>query len=341
MRRISTVALGSAFVASVVFVDAASAETTLRFNRWLPPTHNVQGGVMVEWAKNVEAATEGRVKIAFTASSLGPPPRQFDLAREGVADVVLGVHAYTPARFPLTQMVELPFQGSTGAAISAAYWDVHHRFLEKAEEHKGVVLLALWVHGPGAILNGARPVTKLADLSGMKLRVAGGLMTDITTSLGAVPIQAAVPQIYEILSRGVADGALLTSESIPGFNLQKIIKHVTEVPLGLFNTSFFLAANPAKWDQIAAADRAAIMRISGVPLGRAAGKSYDDRDAEAANMLKAEGINHMTASAAFVQELKQRLDPLETKWIEEAKSKGVDGAAALAQLRAEAAKPGN
>jgi TRAP-type C4-dicarboxylate transport system substrate-binding protein len=331
-------ALASLALVSAAAMSAASAQTVLRFNRWLPPNHNVQGGVMVEWAKQVAAVTDGRVRIEFTPSSLGPPPRQFDLAAQGVADVVLGVHGYTPARFRLTQIVEMPFLGDSGERISAAYWDVHHKYLEKGNEHDGVKLLALWAHGPGIATNRVRPLVKVADFNGLKLRVAGGLMTDIAKTLGAVPIQAPVPQLYEILSRGVADGVLFTAEGITEFNLQKIMRHVTKVPGGLFNTSFFLAVNPRAWSGLSPADQAAIEKLSGKGLSAASGRSYDRLDAVADGELKSAGIQIATADAAFVDELRRRLAPLETQWIADAKSKGVDGAEALKMLRSESAR---
>lgn len=314
------------------------AQTTLRFNRWLPPNHNVQGGVMVQWAKDVAAATGGRVKIEFTPSSLGPPPRQFDLAAQGVADIVLGVHGYTPARFRLTQIVEMPFLGENGEKISAAYWDVHQKYLAKGNEHEGVRLLALWGHGPGIVTNRTRPIAKVADFSGLKLRVAGGLMTDIAKSLGAVPIQAPVPQLYEILSRGVADGVLFTGEGITEFNLQKIMRYETKVAGGLFNTSFFLAMSPKAWNALSPADRQAIEKLSGRGLSAASGRSYDERDAVAEKDLKASGIQIVSADKGFVEELRKRLAPLESSWIADAKAKGVDGLQALRALRSQAAR---
>lgn len=338
MRRSTLLAASFVFAATGMIPGAADAQTVLRFNRWLPPNHNVQGGVMGEWAKQVAVATGGRVRIEFTASSLGPPPRQFDLAAQGVADIVLGVHGYTPARFRLTQLVEMPFLGENGEKISAAYWDVHQKYLAKGNEHEGVKLLALWVHGPGIVANRSRPISQVADFNGLKLRVAGGLMTDIAKNLGAVPIQAPVPQLYEILSRGVADGVLFTGEGITEFNLQKIMRYETKVPGGLFNTSFFLAMSPKAWSVLSPADQASIEKLSGRGLSAASGRSYDEREAVAEKDLQAAGIQISTADKGFVDELRKRLASLESDWIADAKAKGVDGVQALQALRSESAR---
>ena len=49
----------------------------------------------------------------------------------------------------------------------------------------------------------------------------------------------------------------------------------------------------------------------------------------------------MTASPQFIAEIKSRTGKLEQAWADKAKAKGLDGAAALAALRAEIAKPTN
>src|SRR5690606_41131265 len=56
------------------------------------------------WAKDVEQATEGRVKIQVLPP-LGTPASHYDLVRNGVADMTIGVHSYTPERFKLTEKI--------------------------------------------------------------------------------------------------------------------------------------------------------------------------------------------------------------------------------------------
>src|SRR4051812_39403022 len=93
----------AALAASTAFacLSPASAQeaTTLRFNRWVPVTHHFHARILVGWAERVEKATQGKVKVEFTPASLGAPPRQFDLAVTGVADVTSGNQSYTPERF--------------------------------------------------------------------------------------------------------------------------------------------------------------------------------------------------------------------------------------------------
>ena len=86
-------------------------------------------------------------------------------------------------------------------------------------------------------------------------------------------------------------------------------------------------------------DQAAINKLSGEALSRRAGKAWDAADARGEKAMRDAGIPIVMASPQFVAELKARLTPLESAWNDKAKAKGLDGAAALAALRAEIAKP--
>lgn len=74
---------------------AASAETTLVFNRYLPDQNEIMRTGVLPWAKAVEEASNGSVTIDFTASSLAPPPAQLDMIRSGIADAAINLSSFT------------------------------------------------------------------------------------------------------------------------------------------------------------------------------------------------------------------------------------------------------
>jgi TRAP-type C4-dicarboxylate transport system substrate-binding protein len=311
-------------------VSGAQAEDlVLRYNRWIPPAHHIQVRMMEPWAKQVAEATKGRVKIEFTPSSLGAPPRQFDLAADGVADITFGNHVYTPARFALTQVAQLPFLSDSAAALSVALWRTQVKFFEPAKEHAGVKLLALFVHGPGQVFTASKPIAKL--------RSAGASTADIAKMFGAVPISAPATQAYELLANGVADGTFFHSDGLVSFKLEKLMKYQTRFPGGLYNSTFFLVMNQAKWDKIAPGDQRAIMALSGEAFARMSGKVWDEQDVIAKREMEKVGTQVTAASAELLAEAKAKLANEEKKWIAAAGAKKVDGAAALAFLRAEIA----
>ncbi|MGE0736117.1 MAG: TRAP transporter substrate-binding protein [Alphaproteobacteria bacterium] len=338
-KRIAFALLAAGFVAPLVSAQfAAAQDQALRYNRWLPPTHHIDNNVFKPWFEQVAKATSGRVKIEFTTSSLGPLPRQFELATSGVADVTFGSESLTPGRFPLAEILEVPFLGNSAEATSVAYWRVYKAHFEKAETYTGTKLLGLSGLPPYHIYNNKRPIVSLADFKGLKLRAAGKYLTDMTGALGAVSVPAQITELYDLLSKGVIDGTLYMDDGIRSFNLAKFLPHKTEIPGGLSSFSSFVVINKRKWDAISAADRAAIEAIAGENLARLLGRSFDESAAVGQTQMKEAGVKVVVADAQLTDALKKQLAFLEQRWVGEAKNKGVDGVAALKMLRDEAAK---
>lgn len=341
MVRVSRNALkvfaGSAIAVFGLFSPALAQEATLRFNRWVPPTHHFHARIMTGWAERVEKATEGRVKVEFTVASLGAPPRQFELAVTGIADVTAGNQTYTPERFVLTRVAELPFVGNSGEALSVAQWRVHQRYFAQANEYKGTKLITVFNNGPYQIFTAKKPIESVADLRSMKMRAAGGTPTTIATALGVVPIGAPVTEAYDMLSRGIVDGTFLPSDSIASFKLDKFLNHQVRVPNGLFNAAFFVVMNEAKWNGLSKANQTAIESVSGEVFARVAGRIWDDQDRMANEQFAKSGMKISTASPAMMEELRRRLAHIDDEWIKQADARGVNGKAALEMFRKEAA----
>ena len=104
--------------------------------------------------------------------------------RNGLADISYTVHGYTPGRFVTTQVAEFPFLGDNSEPVSVAFQRLYARTPAMAEEHKGVKVIAVFTHGPGIVFNTKRPITKAEDLSGLKFRVGGGMVNEISKALG-------------------------------------------------------------------------------------------------------------------------------------------------------------
>ncbi|MEZ5537157.1 MAG: TRAP transporter substrate-binding protein [Thiolinea sp.] len=330
-KMLSSLALG--LTISLSTANSFAETTTLTFSAWVPPAHPIVANMITPWIEDVKQATEGRVEIKLLAKALGAPPAHYDLARDGTADMTFGVHGYTPGRFALTKIVEFPFTGDSAEAISVAYWKVHEKYLAKADEHSGVKLLGVFSHGPGEIHNSKRDVKSVADLADMKIRVGGGVVNDVADALGVTALLQPASKNYELLSNGVADGTFLPMESIPSFKLAELVKHTTMIPGGLYNTSFFLVANKERFEALSAEDQAAIEKVSGEAFAKLAGKAWDEADAGGLKAVQDAGNTLTTADEAFIKELQEKTAHIEGEWLKVAEEKGVDGAAALAELR--------
>jgi TRAP-type C4-dicarboxylate transport system substrate-binding protein len=339
MNTKSNAILG-AVVGVLMTVGTAQAQTTLTVSNWLPPKHVIPSEMIAPWAKDVEKATEGRVKIKVLAKSIGKPPAQFDVARDGRADVTFGIHGYQPGRFLLNSVTEVPFLGSDAEAISVAYWRMFERHLAAAGEHKGVKVLGLFTHGPGAIMTTKdKQINGLADLKGLKMRIGGGIVKSVTEKFGITQMFKPAPQVYEMLSRGVADGVMFPLEAIDGFKLEKTITNVTKIPGGLYNTSFFFVMNEKKFKSLSAEDQAAIDSVSGEVFSRRAGRVFQARDDTGLEKFNKAGGKMIDAPDDMVKTIRGWVDNIEGDWAAKVKEKhGLDGRALLKEMRAEVSK---
>ncbi|MBA4491092.1 TRAP transporter substrate-binding protein [Paracoccus sp. S1E-3] len=323
---------------ALAFAAGANAqEVTLRLSNWLPPSHPVVKDILVPWAEQVQEATDGRVAVQILDAPLGPPPAHFDLVASGAADLGFSAHSYTPGRFALTEIAELPFLTPSAEANSVALWKVWSQMLADKGEHAGVKVLGLFGHGPGHLFTTGRAVSPLDQLKGAKIRVAGAVTDQLVRGLDMVSVQAPSSESYELLSNGVADGIVFPYESVPFFKLDGLVKNGLRVPGGMYNVSFFFVMNQARFDSLSEADRAAIDKVSGEALARLAGKAWDAADAAGLAALEGKVAFH-DATEAELATIKADADAIYERVRQNYAAKGVDFDAALALFKDELAK---
>src|SRR5262249_5428434 len=206
-------------LAVLVASGPAGAQVVLNVSSWVSPAHPLTANMLVPLCDDIAKVTSGRVKCNVLPKAPVAPPQTFDAIANGLIDLSFTSHGYTPGRFALTEAAEFPFMGETAEVTAVAYQRVYERMLAKADEHKGVVVLSVFTHRPGEIYNVKRAIGSLKDFDGLKIRVGGGVVTDITRELGAVPILKPAPESYELLSSGVADGVFFPKESPLSFKL--------------------------------------------------------------------------------------------------------------------------
>lgn len=334
----SNVLRGALLFSGLLLNAGVQAQVTLTASSWLPPTHTLSMS-QAQWCDDVTKATSGRVKCNILPKPVVAPPGTFDAVRDGLADISFSVHGYTPGRYVMSQLAELPFSGGNPVATSVAYNRMFEKHLAKLNEHKGLKVLAVFTHGPGAIFNTKRPISSMADLQGLKFRVGGGMVNDVGKALGANVTLKPAPESYELLSSGVMDGVFFPAESIESFKLEKLIKYRTDFPGGLYNTSFAFVMNEATWNKIAKADQELISKLSGENAARMFGLGWDKVDRRGTAFMQANGVQVQLAGKAFVDEVKSKVDSLEKKFSADAKAKGLaNPEQIIKEYRAEVAK---
>ena len=332
---------GTAFAASAVIAALAvlsqpvAAQTTLTMSSWVAPNHLLTKDVLAVWGQQVEKATNGRVKLQMLPKHPSAAPGTFDAVRDDLVDVSYVTASYTPARHVLPLLAELPGGGATSVINSVAYSRIHWKYLQQVGEYKGVKLLGVFTHGPGQMFNTKRPINKVEDLAGMKIRTGGGIAEEMARSLGASAFVKPAPESYELLSSGVADGTFFPLESIISFKLGSVVKYATLFPGGFYSSSFGFFMNEDKWNKLSKKDQDAIASVSGEPLALLAGKAWDTTDAEALEEMKRVGIQISTASPELVKGVQARAEAIDDKWVKDATAKGIDGVKVLAEFHEE------
>ncbi|WP_299842160.1 TRAP transporter substrate-binding protein [uncultured Jannaschia sp.] len=328
MNRLAALALTHLLAAP------AAAQTNLTVANWLPPSHPLVAEVIVPMTEDIAEATNGAVTATILPAPLGPPPAHFDFAVNGVADITFGVQGYNPGRFRTTNLAELPFLGDSAEAISVAYWRTFDAMLREAGEYDEVLVLAVFTHGPGEVFVKDGDLAGPDALDGLKLRVGGGIVHEVVSALGAVPVEGPSSEAYQLLSQGVADGILFPYESVNFFGLIPQLSQGLAVPGGLYNTSFFIVMNRAKWDALTPEQQTAIEGVTGEALARRAGQMWDRADAAGRAAMEGE-LDIAPASPEQVAAWTEALTPLVNAKLAEVGEAGVDADAAFAMLREE------
>ncbi len=328
---------GLAFASTAAFTMAISpalAETKLVLSSWLPPRHPIVVNAIKPWAKEIKKVTDGRVSVRVLAKPLGAPPAHFDMAADGIADITYGLHSFTTDdRFTRSRIGQFSFIGDDAVNASKAFWQVYSGELDAQAEHEGVKLLGLFVHGPGILHNNVRKLEKSDDLKGLKIRTPGGYIAELMADLGATTLFMSTGEVYEKLSRGVIDGVTFTYEALTAFKLTDDLKYSMRVPGGIYNTTWFVVVNQAKWDEISGEDQAAIEAISGEAFAELVGKAWNDADDKAIGKLEKAGIEIYDAPPALLDTIKEIAASHEAAWSAKIKEGGFDGEAALKSLR--------
>ncbi len=308
---VATLALAAGLAGPAAAVD-------IKISSWAPPTHPINSQMFPTWGNCVKDGTKGAVtwKIEY---NLAPPPAQFNVVRKGIGDVAWIFHGYNAGRYVATKIVELPGLGTTATAASVAYWRTHQKYLEKLNEHRGIRLIGLMSHGPG-VLQSNKKIATLSQLKGMKLRLPGGVATDVFTKFGAVPVKVPAPKVYEVVSTGVADGVVMPIETQKSFKLHEVAKNVIEMPGGFYYGSFAIIMNPRKYASLSKDQQAVVDKCSGENLSKVAGAAWDGADT--AGRAQA-GANVTTASDAMQKEFAPVAKKVTEDWFAEAKKKGL------------------
>jgi TRAP-type transport system periplasmic protein len=320
----SLVVFGAFFVFAVIPVPTVQAATyNFTYSTFFPPTH-IQTKVPEAWIKEIEELSKGQIKIQiFTGGSLTPAPQIYDGVVKGISDFGLSVLAYSPGRFPVVSAVDNPL-GFTNAFVATRVINgLNTKFQPK--ELSDVHVCYLFAHGPGVLHTVNKPVKKLEDVKGLKIRSTGTSQL-IVRALGAAPVAMSQGETYDALKKNIADGTLVPLEALEGYKQAEVLKYTTLTYSCAYSQGFFVAMNLKKWNSLPPDLQKIITEVS-KKYEDITAKAWGDSDDSGREFSLKLGHEFIKLSDEESAKFREAMKPVYAEYVKQAKEKGVDGEA--------------
>lgn len=301
----------------------------LRFANWLPAQHALAVTGFLPWAKSVEAASKGSIKVVmFPAQQLGKAADHYDMARDGIADMTFVSPGYQAGRFPIFAASELPMQVSKPGPGSLAV-DSWYRKYAAAEMND---VKYCFSHMHIGTLHSKKPITDPAQISGMKIRPANGTMAQTVTILGGTNVQVSAPESRDALDKGVADAITFPWLSTITFNVDKAVKYHMDARLYAANFTWLL--NQRWYDRLSVTQKMVIDDHCNNEWAGKVGQAWgDEEDSGQAKMEKLPGHTIVKLTPSQVGAWKKAVQPVTAQWAQSVDKNGGNSKQVLEELQ--------
>jgi TRAP-type transport system periplasmic protein len=250
----------SLLAASVIALATGTGQAqdkpiNLKLSYWVPPSHLLTPGYK-EWADSVQKASNGTITVTmFPSSQLGSGPDHYDMVKRGVADFGLVNPGYTPGRFPIIGVADLPFMSNNSIKAAPATIRFYKKYAEK-EMPEHVVCHTL-SHEPGTFIS-KKEIKVPADVKGLKIRTANHTIATCVTSMGGNSVQVPIMEAYDTLKRGITDALTGTYDSLthPAFKFHTVTEYTLDTKLYLSTLTHGISR--ATYDSMSAAQKKVI-----------------------------------------------------------------------------------
>ncbi|MBX3606892.1 MAG: TRAP transporter substrate-binding protein [Piscinibacter sp.] len=209
MKRLMLKTLAAAIVLAVCGVSQAQdiKEHTFKFATQNPEGHPVALG-MKKFAEIVAAKSGGKIKInLFPGGQLGSDQANVSAAQGGTLEMVVMNTGILASVAKELAIFDFPFLFANAKEADGLVDSAVGKKLHAKLEEKGLVGLSFWELGFRQITNSKRPLNKVEDIDGLKLRVIPNpINVDWVKALGANPTPLPFPEVYAALEQKAIDG---------------------------------------------------------------------------------------------------------------------------------------
>jgi TRAP-type C4-dicarboxylate transport system substrate-binding protein len=303
----------------------ATKVITLSYNHFQP----AQGWfhkVVTDFSAEIEKRTNGQVKITiYPGGVLTKADQIYDGVVKGVSDIGASGAHYSPGRFPLMSVTELPYGATSSWQGGHISWELYKKFRPK--EYDDTHLLYLY-SSTGAQFHTNKPVNKLEEMKGLKIRCAPA-NADLVEVLGAISVSMPMDEAFMALQRGTVDGMLTGYEPLKPWKLAEVIKYTTEA--NVYSGPFFVTMNRDKWNSLPPEVKEIFNDVCEKYVD-ITGRKWDENDIVGKNYSLSLGNKVITLAPEELKRWQERLRPLLDKWVAEKEAKGLPARAALDEV---------
>lgn len=186
---------------------AALAKVSLKLGHTGAPNHHYNL-TCEQFVEAVKKKSNGEIDIKiFPSDQLGNQRQLVEGAQLGTVDMVLTSDSQLSSFIDVFGALNLPFLFRDIDHITKAMdGEIGDYFAAEAAK-KGIVILGYWENGFRHVSNSRRPIEKIEDLKGLKLRTPNSQVTLASfKALGALPTPMSFGEIYSALQLGTVDG---------------------------------------------------------------------------------------------------------------------------------------
>lgn len=298
---------GLALAASVLAFTAAAQERVLRIAPAAPPAHPANGVLYTNFARYLPEESAGRLGTTMLGPEVVNLVQMKDALQSQVAEVGNLLPLFFPADLPnmaLAGELSLTSSNSQAAAAAMTEYVVTCEPCQQEMRNFGFVYLGSGASDVYEILS-TRPVHTAADLAGLRLRSGGAPWARFAEHFGAVPAQIQVNDQFEAMSQGVIDGTMASIADLISFRLVELVRHVTLLPLGLYQSTSNFTTSAAAWDSLSLEDRQAMARAANRANADFTNRWGHEMPIEAEAAAREAGIEIIEADATLIAALEE------------------------------------
>ena len=265
------------FSASLLFNAHAAEQKPIEFRyATFFPTADKQAQLGYAWAKEIEKRTNGKLKITYIPGGVFVRGDQiYEGILIGAADIGMSAFAYNWQFFPAMEAIDFSIGYPSAKIATSVINDFYKKFQPK--ELVDVKVLYLHAHGPG-LLHSKKPVYKLEDLKGMRIRCTD-FSAELTRALGGNPVVKPQGYTYVLLQDNYVDATWSPMEVLKGWRQAELSRNTIEPCSTSYTSGFYVAMNLKKWNSLPKDIQAVFEEVSAEWITRHA-EAWDSSDEE-------------------------------------------------------------